>query len=81
MTGGEYDIVVLDEVLGAVGLGLVSVEQVMGLICSKPAAVELVLTGREAPEELVKAADLVTRMEAVKHPYQRGVKARRGIEF
>jgi len=81
VTGGEYDIVVLDEILGAVGLGLVLLEEVMGLICSKPPAVELVLTGREAPEELVKAADLVTRMEAVKHPYQRGVKARRGIEY
>ena len=81
VTSGEYDIVVLDEVLGAVKLGLVSLDEVMGLMSSKPATVELVLTGRDAPDEVVKAADLVTEMKAVKHPYERGVKARRGIEY
>jgi cob(I)alamin adenosyltransferase len=81
VTGGEYDIVVLDEVLGAVKLGLVSLDEVMALICSKPESVELVLTGRDAPEEVLNAADLVTEMKALKHPYERGVKARKGIEY
>ena len=81
LTGGEYDIVVLDEVLTAVKLNLIPVEEVMGLICAKPDGVELVLTGREAPDEIIGAADLVTEMQEVKHPYRRGVKARKGIEY
>jgi cob(I)alamin adenosyltransferase len=81
LTGGDYDLVVLDEVLGAVNLELISLDELMGLICAKPPGVELVLTGREAPERVIEAADLVTEMQAVKHPYQRGVKARRGIEY
>jgi cob(I)alamin adenosyltransferase len=81
LTGGEHDIVVLDEVLGAVKLGLLSLDEVMGLICSKAESVELVLTGRDAPQDVIKAADLVTEMKAVKHPYQRGLKARKGIEY
>ncbi len=81
VTGGDYHIVVLDEVFAALGLGLVSLDDLLGLISTKPPDVELVLTGREAPPEIVKAADLVTEMNAVKHPYSRGVKARRGIEY
>lgn len=81
VTGGDYDIVVLDEILGALNFGLVSVEELLGLVCAKPPKVELVLTGRDAPDEILKAADLVTEMNAVKHPYDRGVKARKGIEY
>jgi len=81
LTGGEYDIVVLDEILMAVKLNLISVEELTSLLRAKPAGVELVLTGREAPDEIITAADLVTEMKAVKHPYQRGVKARKGIEY
>jgi len=81
VTGGEYDIVVLDEVFGGLRFGLISLDEVMGLICAKPPKVELVLTGREAPPEVIQAADLVTEMNAVKHPYDRGVKARKGIEY
>lgn len=81
VTGGDYDIVVLDEIFGAVKFELVSLEEVMGLICAKPPKVELVLTGRGAPDEVVRAADLVTEMNAVRHPYNRGVMARQGIEY
>jgi len=81
LASGRHDIVVLDEVLGAVGFGLVALDDLLGLIRAKPPNVELVLTGREAPEEVIRAADLVTEMAAVKHPYDRGVRARKGIEY
>ena len=78
---GEYDIVILDEVNVALYFGLIEVEDVLELIRSKPPHVELVLTGRKAPEEIVEAADLVTEMKEIKHPYRRGVPPRPGIEF
>ena len=81
LSGGAYDIVVLDEVLVALKFELVSLDDVLGLIRAKPPAVELVLTGRDAPAEVIESADLVTEMNAVKHPYERGVPARKGIEY
>ena len=81
VTGGDYRVVVLDEVFAALALGLVPLDDLLGLLADKPADVELVLTGRGAPPEVVRVADLVTEMKAVKHPYSRGVKARRGIEY
>ena len=77
----EYDLIVLDEILGSVKAGLVSLDDILGMIRDKPARLHLVLTGRGAPPELVEAADLVTEMRLVKHPFQQGVKAQRGIEF
>jgi cob(I)alamin adenosyltransferase len=65
----------------AVDLGLISVDQALELIEARPEDVELVLTGRNAPPEIVIRADLVTEMLAVKHPYHEGVQARRGIEY
>jgi cob(I)alamin adenosyltransferase len=81
VTGGEWDIVVLDEVLGALGYQLISLDQLLDLIRDKPPTVELILTGRDAPPEIISAADLVTEMQEVKHPFRRGAKARRGIEY
>ena len=81
LSGGEYDIVVLDEIFAALKFELVSLDDVLGLIRAKPPAVELVLTGRDAPAEVIESADLVTEMNAVKHPYERGVPARKGIEY
>ena len=81
VTSGDWDIVVLDEIFGALRHELIPLDQVLSLICAKPPRVELLLTGRDAPPEIIKTADLVTDMEAVKHPFQRGVKARRGIEY
>lgn len=79
--GGDYDLVVLDEVITAVKLGSLTTDEVLALVRERSLGVELVLTGRGAPEEIIEAADLVTEMVKVKHPYERGVKARRGIEF
>ena len=77
---GEYDMVVLDEINCAMFFGLLDVEEVLELIRNKPAHTELILTGRCAPEEIIEAADLVTEMREIKHYYNEGVQARRGIE-
>ena len=77
---GEYDMVVLDEINCAMFFGLLDVEEVLELIRNKPAHTELILTGRCAPEEIIEAADLVTEMREIKHYYNDGVQARRGIE-
>ncbi len=79
--GGEYDVVVLDELATALSFGLVSLEEVLAMLKQRPGSVELVLTGRDAPAELLAAADLVTEMRAVKHYYDAGVEARSGIEY
>ena len=81
LTSGDYDLVILDEINGAVGFGLVDVEQVLELIRLKPERVELVLTGRNATEPVMAAADLVTEMREIKHYYAAGVPARTGIEM
>jgi cob(I)alamin adenosyltransferase len=78
---GDYDLVVLDELVTAVFFELVPVGGVLDLITAKPAAVELVITGRRAPEELVAAADLATEMRPLKHYFDAGVQARPGIEY
>ncbi len=77
----EYDMIVLDEILGSIKAGLVALDDLLRLIREKPLRLHLVLTGRGAPAELVEAADLVTEMRLVKHPFQQGIKAQRGIEF
>ncbi len=79
--GGEYDVVVLDELVTALYFELVSLDDVLALVRDKPAEVELVITGRRAPDELVAAADLVTEMRLVRHYFDDGVHAREGIEF
>ena len=76
-----YDIVVLDEVNVALFFGLLTEEEVLALIDEKPAHVELILTGRRAPQAIMERADLVTEMREIHHPYTRGIPARRGIEF
>jgi cob(I)alamin adenosyltransferase len=81
LVSGDYDLVVLDEINGSVGFGLIDVEQVLELISLKPAKVELVLTGRNAAEQVIEAADLVTEMREIKHYYAAGVPARTGIEM
>ncbi len=77
----DYDLVILDEVLNAVSLGLITEEALRELLKSKHPKVELVLTGRSAPPWLIEQADLVTEMNMIKHPYQRGIQARKGIEY
>jgi cob(I)alamin adenosyltransferase len=77
----EYDLVVLDEITHAINLKLIAIEDVLDLIKNKPKNVELILTGRNAPKELLEIADLVTEMKMVKHPFEKGIYARKGIEY
>jgi cob(I)alamin adenosyltransferase len=79
--GGQYDIVILDEINVALDFGLIGLAEVLSLLDAKPEQVELVLTGRYAHPEVVKRADLVTEMLDIKHPYTEGVMGRRGIEY
>jgi len=78
---GNYDLVVLDEVNVAVYFKLLEPEDVVQLIKDKPDHVELILTGRYADARLIEMADLVTDMVKVKHPFDKGIKARKGIEY
>jgi len=78
---GEYDVVVLDEVNVALNLKMIGTDEVIDLIKNKPKHVELILTGRYAPVQIIDAADLVTEMREVKHPYAQGVPPRKGIEY
>lgn len=80
VSSGMYDLVILDEIVVALHFGLISWEQLQGIIRGKKDSVELVLTGRGATPELREAADLVTDMQESKHYYSLGVEARKGIE-
>ncbi len=81
MLSGRYDLLVLDEIFVAVHKSLITTEQVLDLLAKKPVPLELVLTGRNAPPQIIERADLVTEMRLRKHPFQRGIPARRGIEY
>jgi len=78
---GKYDMVILDEINVAVDYNLVNLDGLVKLIEEKPEKLELVLTGRYAHPELTKVADLVTEMLEIKHPYQSGIQARKGVDF
>jgi len=78
---GNYDIVILDEINYAVNLDLISVNDVLNIIKLKPANVDLILTGNYAKDEIIDVADLVTEMREIKHPFQQGIKAKKGIDF
>ena len=81
MFSGKYSVIIMDEVNIATYLNLLEVEEVLELIEEKPAGVELILTGNFADPRLVKEADLVSEILAIKHPYNEGVKARQGIDY
>jgi len=78
---GEFDIVILDEINVAIDYGLIPLSDLLQLLDSKPDSVELILTGRNAKPEIMDKADLVTEMVDRKHYYDRGIKARKGIEI
>lgn len=78
---GKYDMVILDEINGVLAAGLIALKDVLELLDSKPRALTLVLTGRYAPQELVDRADLVTEMREIKHPFQKGILAQKGIDY
>jgi len=76
-----YDVLILDEIVFCLSKGLAELEDIKNIIDKKDPAVEIVLTGRGATDELIALADLVTEMKNVKHPFDKGVAARRGIDF
>ncbi len=78
---GEYDLVILDEVNCILDKKLIDLKEILELIKQKPKQVELILTGRGAPQELMDVADYVSEIRRIKHPYDRGVLARKGIEY
>lgn len=77
----KWDVAVADEIIGAVSSGLLPQKSVCKLIKDKPFRLDLVLTGHHAPESLIKAADLVTEMTEIKHPFQKGILAKKGVDF
>jgi cob(I)alamin adenosyltransferase len=78
---GGYNILILDEITLAIDFRLVPLKRVLDLLDKKPDNLEIVLTGRTCPQELIDRADLVSIINELRHPYQKGVEARRGIEF
>lgn len=78
---GDYDLIILDEINLALAYDFLETERVIALLNNKPKGVEIVLTGRDPPKELVKVADLYTEMKMHKHYYNEGTSARRGVEY
>ncbi len=81
LAAGEHELVVLDEVTYPINWGWIPGEEVVAAIRARPERVNVVATGRDAPPELIEVADTVTEMVKVKHAYDRGIRARRGIDF
>jgi len=77
----EYDLVVLDELTYPLTYGWIPVQEVIDLLRQRPEGLHIIITGRDAPEELIEYADLVTEMQEIKHPLNKGLKAQPGIEF
>ena len=81
LASGNYDLVILDEINVVLQLGMAELEKILHLLDNKAKETEVILTGRGAPEALLERADLVSRVDAIKHPFDRGIKARPGIEY
>jgi cob(I)alamin adenosyltransferase len=81
ITGNKFDIVIIDELCIALHYHLFETEEILSLLNAKPENMEIVMTGRYAPSELYEIADLITEMNEIKHYYNRGIEARKGIEF
>lgn len=77
----KWDVVVADEIVGSVAAGVLSLTKALKLINDKPARLDLVLTGHHGSKELMDKADLVTEMKEVKHPFQKGILAKKGLDF
>jgi len=80
VAGGKFDLVILDEINIATHYKLISIKEILKLLETKPENVEIVLTGRNVDKRIIEIADLVTEMKEIKHYYQKGVQARKGIE-
>jgi cob(I)alamin adenosyltransferase len=77
----EYDVIILDEINVAIKEGLLELDEVLELVFTRPDEMDIVLTGRWANEKLIEKADLVTEMKEIKHPFQKGILAKRSIDF
>ena len=80
-SNGHVDLLVIDEINNALHRGLISLQDLWNCLAARPQEMEVVMTGRNAPKELLERADLVTSMECVRHPLQQGVPARQGVEY
>lgn len=78
---GLYDMVVIDEAIGAINEGAITLDMVLDMVNTRPEDCEIVLSGRNAPPELIAVADYVSEINMVKHPFNNGTKARKGIEY
>ena len=81
MLAGAYDVVIFDEINYAISYKMLDAEEVAAALARKPEMVHVILTGRSAHPKIVEIADLVTEMREIKHPYQKGIQAQRGIEY
>ncbi|MGL4848406.1 MAG: cob(I)yrinic acid a,c-diamide adenosyltransferase [Clostridium sp.] len=77
----DTDLLIIDEIMGVLGNKFLTVEEVLYIIENKPENMEVIMTGRNVPEEVIEKADLVTEMKMIKHYYEKGVSSRRGIEY
>jgi cob(I)alamin adenosyltransferase len=78
---GNYDLIILDEINYVLGYGYIRIDEVAQTLQSRPPHVHVVMTGRNAPDEIVSIADCVTEMRDIKHPYRKGIPAQKGIDF
>jgi len=78
---GKYDMIILDEINIALKYKLLDSQKVIKILKTKPKNLHLILTGRDAPAQIIKLADLVTEMKEIKHPFRRGILAQKGIEY
>jgi cob(I)alamin adenosyltransferase len=81
IASGDYDVVALDEFTYPLAYGWLPTDEVIEFLKQRPARTHVIITGRDAPQELIDYADLVTEMREIKHPFQQGIKAQPGIEF
>jgi len=81
MHSGKYDMVILDEINYAVHYGMLSIDSVLADIAARPARVHVIATGRNAHPKLIEAADLVSEIKEIKHPFQKGILAQRGVDY
>ena len=81
INSGQYCMIILDELTYTLNYGLLDQEEVVSFLEQKPESLHIIITGRDANDELIDLADLVTEMKEIKHPYQNGVKATKGIEY
>jgi len=78
---GDYGLLIMDEIMGSITNGFIKVEEIVQFLQNKPENLEVVLTGRNAPKELIDIADYVSEINPIKHPFDKGIPGRKGIEF